>query len=271
MNISRTTVVVVLLVLIAAVFAGCTSPSPSASPITPVQMTSATASTAGTTAPATTLQTQTTVQAGSAKNPATVFTGNYHWAEYRNNMSTTMPPNPRFQWETSNRVKRSSCTWQGNPAVCYTITQTGDYSEWAGGKLVDTKDGESILSEEIYRSDSDTLLTGTLTDTIKGIPQPPVDLTAEKQYHREDRPNGLMGISPFGEMNITLTSGGTEKIRVPAGTFPEARTYSGAFRDGCGIEFWVSDGVPVPVQYRIANKYIDGEDPVQEYELKSWG
>ena len=271
MNICRTTVVLVLLVLLAAIGAGCTGTSPSASPATPVRGASTTASPSATPVITSAPQTQTIAAAAPARNIPTVFTGSYHWAEYRNNMSTTMPPNPRFQWETQNRVERSLCTWQGNPAVCYKTTQTGDYSEWVGGKLVDTKNGESILAGETYGTDSDTLLAGTLTDTIKGVPQRPVDLTAEKPYRREDRPNGLMGISPFSEMNITLTFEGTEKISVPAGTFPEARTYSGTFLDGCGITFWVSDGVPVPVQYRIANKYIDGEDPVQQYELKGWG
>jgi hypothetical protein len=32
-----------------------------------------------------------------------------------------------------------------------------------------------------------------------------------------------------------------------------------------------SAGIPVPVQYQFPNKYLDGVDPYQSYELKGWG
>ena len=80
-----------------------------------------------------------------------------------------------------------------------------------------------------------------------------------------------MGIAPFGEMNINLTYQGTEPVRVPAGTYPAARKYTGNFRDGTPIAFWVAPGIPVPVQYQFPNKYLDGVDPYQSYELKGWG
>ena len=80
-----------------------------------------------------------------------------------------------------------------------------------------------------------------------------------------------MGITPFGEMNITLTYEGIETVTVPAGSYSNVRKYTGNFHDGTPITFWVAPGVPVPVQYQFPNKYMDGVDPFQSYELKGWG
>ena len=80
-----------------------------------------------------------------------------------------------------------------------------------------------------------------------------------------------MGITPFGEMNIILTYEGTEPVTVPAGTYPDARKYTGKFRNGTLITFWVVPGIPVPVLYQFPNKNLDGVDPFQSYELKGWG
>ena len=80
-----------------------------------------------------------------------------------------------------------------------------------------------------------------------------------------------MGITPFREVNMTLADGGTESVTVPAGSYPDARKYTGKFRDGTPITFWIAPGVPVPIRYEFSNKYLDGEDPFQSYELKGWG
>ena len=88
---------------------------------------------------------------------------------------------------------------------------------------------------------------------------------------REDSPGGYLGIDPFGEMNVSLNFLGMESVKVPAGTYPGARKYSGRFLDGTPITFWVVPDVPVPVQYQFPNKYLDGVDPFQSYELKGWG
>ncbi len=89
-------------------------------------------------------------------------------------------------------------------------------------------------------------------------------------FNREDKPAYDMGIEPFGEMNIILIYEGTESVTVPAGIYPDARKYTGKFRDGTPITFWVVPGIPVPVQYQFPNKYLDGVDPFQSYELKGW-
>jgi hypothetical protein len=100
----------------------------------------------------------------------------------------------------------------------------------------------------------------------------PADYSAYYAEHsRENNPDGEMGITPFGDLNITLTDQGTESVTVPAGTYPDARKYTGNFYDGTPITFWVAPGVPVPVQYQFPNKYLDGEDPFQSYELKGYG
>ena len=74
----------------------------------------------------------------------------------------------------------------------------------------------------------------------------------------------------MGEMNTTLTDRGVETVTVPAGTYAGARKYTGSFRDGTPITFWVVPGIPVPVQYQFPNRYLDGVDPFQSYELMKW-
>jgi hypothetical protein len=101
--------------------------------------------------------------------------------------------------------------------------------------------------------------------------KPATDFQINDQFSREDRPGGYLGIEPFGEMNVTLTYKGIETVTVPAGTYSNARKYTGNFLDGTQIKFWVVPNIPVPVQYQFPNKYIDGVDPFQSYELKGWG
>ncbi len=80
-----------------------------------------------------------------------------------------------------------------------------------------------------------------------------------------------MGFAPFGQLNIPLRDEGTESVTVPAGTWPDARKYAGTFRDGTSITFWVVQDIPVPVRYQILTKYLDGEDPVRNNELRERG
>jgi len=75
----------------------------------------------------------------------------------------------------------------------------------------------------------------------------------------------------FREVNTSLTDEGTESVTVPVGTFPDARKYIGKFHDGTPITFWVAPGIPVPIRYEYSNKYLDGIDPLQVFELKGWG
>jgi hypothetical protein len=201
-----------------------------------------------------------------------VFTGDYHWVEYRENNTVTMPPNPRFQWVFAVRVERSKGNYNGSPSIHYKITTTSDYPEWIGDSLVNTKNGRIDVEDSYYEASTDRFLGETMTETIKGKAKPAVDFNAYLSgHHREDSPGGYLGIEPFGEMNIPLSDKGTESVTVPAGTFPNARKYTGNFLDDTRITFWIMPGIPVPLQYQFPNKYLDGEDPFQSYELKSWG
>ncbi len=263
---------IVLILIIAAVSAGCTDAGSVSSPVTPSpapEMISTPAVLKNTTippAPAPAI----TAGATTAPAQAKVF-GTYRWVEYRNNITQTLPPNPRYQWEMHERVECSTGTYKGIPAIHYTITETADYPEWIGTVLTHTPNGSIIVTERYYEASTNAFLGGTTTAAIKGIAKPPADLPPGEQFSREDRPSYEMGITPFGGMNITLTDTGTEPVTVPAGTYPHARTYTGAFRDGTPVTFWVAPGIPVPVRYLIPNKYLDGEDPLQSYELIGWG
>jgi hypothetical protein len=213
----------------------------------------------------------------AATQPAPAVTqveifGTYQWVEYRENNSVTMPPNPRYQWEGTVKTVKSEDTYQGTPAVRYTITYTGDYTECCTNNLVTrTKNGDIIVSEMTYAVPSGAFLRGTMVETIKGETQPAVNLPADPEgSRRDDKPSGLTGITPMGEMKTTLTDRGVETVTVPAGTYAGARKYTGSFRDGTPITFWVVPGIPVPVQYQFPNRYLDGVDPFQSYELMKW-
>jgi len=146
-----------------------------------------------------------------------------------------------------------------------------DYPEWAGDKLLKTPKGWITVTDRYFDKSTNKFLGGTTTETIKGTTKPAIDLPTDEQFGLEDRPTYEMGITPFGEMNITLSYDSTESVTVPAGTYSNARKYTGNFRDGTPISFWVAPGIPVPVQYQFPNKYLDGVDPFQSYELKGWG
>ncbi len=214
-------------------------------------------------------QPATTVQVKTTEKP-TVF-GEYSWVEYRNNITVTMPPNPRYQWEMDEKVEHSSVIYKGIPAIHYTLTETSDYPEWVGNTLIHTANGRITVTDRYFDVSTNAFLGGTTSETLKGTAKPLTDLPVDTQFSREDRPSYEMGIMPFGEMNITLTYGGTESVTVPVGTYLSARRYTGAFRDGTPVSFWVVPDIPVPVRYQFPNKYLDGEDPFQSYELKGWG
>jgi hypothetical protein len=262
--------IAILLVVLAIFLAGCTSPEPSApsvtSPLITIPVTKNTEAPPVTTAE----QPATGIPAETAVIQTKVFGPDYHWVEYRNNITLTMPPNPRYQWEYDIKTERSTGNYEGTPAFHHKITDTLDYPEWVGDKLTKTPKGWIIVTDRYYDISTNRFLGGTRTETIKGTAKPATDLPAVEQF-REDKPSGEMGIAPFGEMNINLTYQGTEPVRVPAGTYPAARKYTGNFRDGTPIAFWVAPGIPVPVQYQFPNKYLDGVDPYQSYELKGWG
>jgi hypothetical protein len=262
----------ILLVVTAIFVAGCSDSVPSTSSVTTPQIT-ATATNNVTTPAATTIpQPATTAQVTATDSQIRVFNGEYHWAEYRENNTVTMPPNPRYQWEYDIRLERSTAKYEGIPAIHYKVTTISDYPEWVGDTLTHTKDGRIAVEDTYYDISTNTFLGETSTETIKGELNPAVDSSVYYTEHcRENQPCGEMGFEPFSEMNITFTGKGTDSVTVPAGTYPNARKYAGTFRDGTPITFWVVSDIPVPVQYQFPNKYLDGDDPFQSYELKGWG
>jgi hypothetical protein len=264
-------VITILLVIGAVVFTGCTDFAPTEPSFTPPQITVTVAKSTASPAVTTARQPVTSVKVKTTENPVKIFNGDYYWVEYRENNTVTMPPNPRYQWEYALKTERTNGNYKGIPAIHLRITSTSDYAEWVGDKLVYTANGRIAVSDTYYTISTNKFIGGTWTETIKGIVKPATELPVNEQSRREDKPGGDMGITPFGEMNITLTDQGTESVTVPAGTYPDARKYTGNFRDGTPITFWVVLGVPVPVQYQFPNKYLDGVDPFQSYELKSWG
>jgi hypothetical protein len=267
--------VTILLVITAVLFSGCTDSAPPVQSVTVPQVKETPARhtpqvpAAVTTVP----QPVTTVQVIATERPVRIFYGEYHWVEYRLNSSTTMPPNPRSSWEYRIKMERSTGKFKDFPAIHLKITTISDYPECCIDNIVTKiKDGRVSVEDSYYDASTDKLLGETYSETIKGVLQPPEDYTASySQHNRDDGPAGEMGITPFGEMNITFTDLGTESVTVLAGTYPDARKYTGKFHDGTPITFWVAPAVPVPVRYEFPYKEMDGVDPFQSYELKGWG
>jgi len=272
MKFSQISGIGVLLVVFVVFFAGCTGSAPSEPSVTGPQVMATVTKTTGSPAATTAPQPAATVQVTAMEIPVKVFNGEYHWVEYRENNTVTLPPNPRYQWEYDIKMERSTGKYEGSPAIHDKVTSISDYGECCINNLVTiTKDGRIAVEDTYYDTSTNRFLGGTWTETIKGTVKPTTDLPANEQFRWEDRPSYEMGITPFGEMNITLTYEGTEPVTVPAGTYTAARKYTGMFRDGTPITFWVVPGIPVPVQYQFPNKYLDGENPFQSYELKGWG
>jgi len=271
MSLNNSCFFVILLVTGALIFAGCTDSAPSGPSVTTPHITTTAIKTTGYPMAIIAQQPGTPAEVKATGNPVRVFTGDYHWVEYRKNNSVTMPPNPRYQWEYAVRAVRSDDTYKGTPAIRFRITSTSDYGEWVGNKLVNTPNGQISFSDISYDRTSDMFLGGTWTETIKGVTKTADYSAYYARQSRDEKPGGDMGITPFGEMNISLADKGTESVTVPAGTFPNARKYTGNFRDGTPVAFWVVPGIPVPVQYQFPNKYMDGIDPFQSYELNGWG
>jgi hypothetical protein len=259
--------IAILLVVIMVSVAGCTDSVPSASSEPASQSTATITKTIGTTIS----QPATSIMITVTESPVKIFNGEYHWVEYRKNITQTLPPNPRYQWEYPVKTERSAGIYQGVPSIHEKITSILDYPEWVGGSLINTEKGWIIVTDLYFEVPTNKILGGTTTETIKGTLKPATNLPADKQFSRENQPSWVLGITPYSEMNITLTDKGTESVTVPAGAYPYAHKYSGNFRDGTPITFWIVPDIPVPVQYRFPNKYLDGEDPVQSYELKGWG
>jgi hypothetical protein len=270
LNLPIKEVIASLLVIVAVVFSGCINPAQSELPVTTPQIPVTVTKTIVTVTTSVNLQ-ETFIQITTKNSSIKVFNGDYRWVEYRNNITQTLPPNPRYQWEQNERVERSESDYNGVPAVHYKITTTLDYPEWVGDKLIHSENGWIIVTDSYYNTPEKRFLGGTLSETIKGVKKPVTEIPAGTSFNREEKPGGEMGITPFGEMSVTLTDQGPESVTVPAGTYPNARKYTGKFRDNTPITFWVVPGIPIPVRYQFPNNDLDGVDPFQSYELKGWG
>lgn len=201
--------------------------------------------------------------------PARIFNGEYRWAEYRINNTVTHVPGTRTQWEYIAKIERSSEVYHGIPAIHEKITITGDTVDWRGEEKILIPDGFQATETLYFDRSTRRFLGGTFTSSQNGIAQPQQVLPEDKTYCENCRPSWL-GINPFDEMNISLSADGEDAVTVPAGTYPDARKYSGYLPDGTPITFWVVPGIPVPVQYR-ADMGLEGENPMQSFELRGWG
>jgi len=270
-------IVTVLLVVVAALSAGCTDILLSASPVTPPQITETAVPypqqiTTTVTVPQ---QPVITVQVTATERPIRIFTGEFHWVEYRENNSVTMPPNSRSSWIYYHRLERSTGIYKGSPAIHDTVTTVSDFPEYCINETVTiTRNGSVFIADTYLDASTGRYLGGTLKTSIKGVAQPPDEYPADDSGSTSQTGTGIggwMGFTPFDELNIPLTGQGTESITVPAGVYPYTQKYTGKFDDGTPITIWVAPGVPVPVRYEFPNKYLDGKDPFEVFELTGWG
>jgi hypothetical protein len=265
-------IITILLIITAVLLTGCTGQDKPAPPAAVQQTITPGSMPHGTAAVTTLRQPVTSVQITATENPVKIFNGDYHWVEYREISSVTMPPNPRSSWIYSHRLERSTENYQGRPAVHFKTTTISDYPECCINDIVTiTKDGSVYVEDTWFDTSTGRCLGGTLSGTIRGIAQPQEVMPEDNSLIETGSYGGWMGIMPFREVNMTLTDWGTESMTVPAGTYTDAWKLTGKFPDGTPITFWVVPGVPVPVRYEFSNKYLDGEDPLEVFELKGWG
>lgn len=220
---------------------------------------------------------QTLIPINETAIPVRIFNGEYRWAEYRENSSVTMPPNPRSSWIYYHRLERLNGSYKGSPASLERVVTISDYPECCIDNVVTiTKNGSIFIADGYSDPSTGRVLGAILSETIKGAAKPPEEYPPDDAGDNVSRANGpriggWMGFSPFGEPDVSLTGAGTEPVTVPAGTYPDARKYHATFSDGTPITFWVAPGVPVPVRYDFPDKYLDGIDPFRSYELAGWG
>lgn len=257
--------IAVLLAVIMVSAAGCTDSVPFGSPEPPRQSAATITTTRGTTIPQPAPGMKITV----TESPPKIFNGEYRWAEYRINNTVTFVSGSRTQWEYTARIQPSSEVYHGIPAIHETITISGDTVDWRGEDRVIIPHGFQATQDLFYDGASKRFLGGSFDSARNGADQPQLVMPEDKIYCENCRPSWL-GINPFSEMNISLSAEGEDAVTVPAGTYPDARKYSGYLPDGTPITFWIVPGIPVPVQYR-ANMGLDGEDPMQSFELRGWG
>jgi hypothetical protein len=264
-------IITILLVITAVLFAGCTGQD---EPVVPEQVQrTVTPDSRSTGTPAATAipQSVTTIQVTETESPVKIFNGEYHWVEYRINNTATYVPGTRTQWEYVAKNERSSELYDGIPAIHEKITVTGDRYDWKDGKRITLKNAFHMTENLYFERSTKRFLGGTIDISDAGVDKPEEILHGD-EICCEKCSRSWLEINPFEEMNISLSAQGLESVTVPAGTYPAARKFTGNLLEGTPITFWVSEGIPVPVQYRIQNlPGMDGKDRIQMFELRGWG
>lgn len=270
----RTEVLAIALVIVAVVCAGCTGQStiPASAQIPQTTIAVTTPDESGTVATHTT-PSVTTARSTPTEKPVKIFTSEFHRVDYRWTHTTTLNSGTRFSSVSTIHMERSQDTYKNTPAFREKYTIVSDYSDYVNNESTMVKNGWVGTQNLYYDASTGSYLGGTWSESVKGVitKQEVYNDTTAVQRHPEDHPAGTLGITPFGEMNISFTDKGIESVTVPYGSYPEARNYSGTYRNGMPIAFWVASGVPIPVKYQYSDWEDDGKDPLDVFELMGWG
>ncbi|WP_292367679.1 hypothetical protein [Methanoregula sp. UBA64] len=270
----RTAILAIALVIAAVICAGCTGQSTTPAPEQIPQTTVAVATPGEPVTVAThTTPPVTTARSTPAENPVKIFGSGFHWVDYRWTHTTTLNSGARFSYVGTIHMERSQDTYKNTPALREKYTIVSDYSDYVNNISTTVKNGRVGTQNLYYDASTGSYLGGTWSVSVKGVItiQEVYNDTTAVQRRPEDQPAGSLGITPFGGMNISFTDKGIESVTVPYGTYPDARNYSGTFRNGMPIAFHVASGVPVPVKYQYSDWEDDGKDPLDEFELMGWG
>ncbi|MBP1928286.1 hypothetical protein J2741_000833 [Methanolinea mesophila] len=212
MKLWRTILATGVLVL-CLLFAGCTTPAPEQSPVTPAETAAPVEITSLTTpAPPQTFEPAITVRSAS------VFEPDFSRVEYR---ITTVSGEQTST--TLLDMDRSITEFQGVPAVFYRTSMSNE--------------NMTVISNVYFDTDMETLLGGSVNQTVQG-----------NSIYQELSPEPLdqSGIMLW-EKETTLTYQGNETVTVPAGTFNATRyvipTTYGEFT------YWAAPGIPIPIRY----------------------
>jgi len=182
----------IMLVMIAVVFAGCTSQTtPAASGgSTPASSSAAAASSSQ--------------QVGSTVSSTSIFGTSYSWMEYQ----TTVTGADGKEMSMDMKTQRSTSTYNGQPAVEMKVTMTS--SNMNG------------VYDYYYDSAMNSILGGTMTMTVNGksmtmnIPAAQLNQAGATNFNKA----------------TTLTFEGIGPVTVPAGTYPAASKYLSSENNG---------------------------------------
>ena len=266
--------ITLLLVISAVLFAGCTSQNepPASEQVT--QTNNPVSTPDESTAATPTISTISTAQSSPTIKPVAIFTAEFHQVDYQWTHSSSLTSGTRSSSVSTIHMERSQDTYKNTPALREKYTIVSDYPEYVNNVSTMVKGGWVGTQNLYYDASTGSYFGGTWSESVQGIvkKQEEYNGTAYAQRRPEDHPAGSLGIAPFGEMNISFTDEGVESVTVPYGSYPDARNYSGTYKNGMPIAFWVASGVPVPVKYQYSDgEDSDGKDPLDVFELTGWG